>query len=88
VQLGAEPGEYSVEHGAVDVGDGGFVRLDRSGTTPDRYALRFSSGHVLVEMNASDSPLDQANQKMCLTLDALEELGRVVAANLADAGGG
>ncbi len=88
VQVGAEPGEYSVEHDAVDVGDGGFAQLDRGGATPDRYALRFSSGGVLVEMNASDSPLDQANQKMCLTLDALEELGRVVATNLAEAGEG
>ena len=85
VQIGATPGEYAVDHRDMNVGEGGFAQRDAGGDIPDRYALSFSSGPVLVEMNASDSPFDQPGQKMCLDLDALEGLARVVADNLSAA---
>lgn len=44
------------------------------GSSPHDYRLRFSRGPVLVKTNTSDSPFDQANQKMCLSLDQLEEI--------------
>lgn len=86
MQLGAMPGEFTVESGPLEVGDGGFARHDSGGATPDRYAVRFSSGEALVEMNVSDSPFDQPDQKMCLDLGALEQLARAVADNLAAEG--
>lgn len=87
VALEAEPGPYAVEHDVLaELGDGGNRSLDRSEFSPDRYDIRFSRGSVLVEMNVADSPFDQPDQKMCLTLEAMEELAREVDRNLGGGG--
>lgn len=81
--LGDEPGEFAVEHDLLpELGDGGSRSHNSGGATPDDYRLRFSQGDVLIELNATDSPFDAPEQKICTDLAQLTEIAEGISARL------
>lgn len=76
-------------HVSIDVDNREGVReLDGLGGSSykhyDNHIASFARGNVLVEMKASDNPLDQPGRKLCLDFDHLATLARGIADRLSE----